>query len=126
MKLNQSSFFGGTPPGGAPTASQITGAVGPDVQTVAPASGATVQINDNAKDTTLVVNPAGDLATLTINLPSEANSRIGQVIMIRARRNIAAVTLGGATTILGTVGSFLMDDAFVFQKTAANTWENMT
>jgi hypothetical protein len=119
------SFFGGSVSGGGSvTQNDIVALMGPDVQTVTPTAGASVQVADNSRDTTLIVNPAGDLltGTLTINFPSNANSRTGQIVMIRFRRNVTSVALANAT-FMGAITAAVIDDAFTFQKTAASTWE---
>lgn len=97
----------------------------PTVQNSAPASGATVQMNDTAIDNTLNLSPAATLAALTVNFPTEANSRIGQIIRIGSTKTITLLTLAGATTIFNAIATLAPGDLFSFQKTAANTWQRM-
>jgi hypothetical protein len=100
----------------------VSSLAGPVVQNAAPTTGATVVINDNASDTLLVLDPAGTLATLTVTLPSEANSRIKQVVRIASTRIITAITINGATTIIGAPVGLALGDNLAFQKIKANTW----
>lgn len=97
-------------------------AIVPVVQNAAPTAGQTVVMTDDANDGTLVLTPAGVLATLTVTLPSEANSRIGQIRRLASRQAITALTLNGATTILNGATALLLNDCFSYQKVAANTW----
>lgn len=100
----------------------FTPVIAPNIQKVSPATGSTVQMTDTALDGTLYVNPAAALAALTIILPSEANSRLGQVRRIATSKAIMALTLTGATNILSTVGSLSAGDCVQFLKIDANTW----
>lgn len=99
----------------------FTPVIAPNIQKVAPASGATVQMNDTALDGTLYIAPAAALAALTINLPSEANSRLGQVRRIATNKAITALSITGAT-LLSTVSSLSAGDCVSFLKIDANTW----
>lgn len=92
------------------------------LQTVVPTNGQTVQIADNADDGLLLLNPASTLATLTVNLPSDAKSRLLQVERIATMRTITLLTVAGATTIYGAPASLAPGDNIAFQKVAANTW----
>lgn len=92
------------------------------VQTVTPTTGQTVSMTDNAVDNTLYLTPAGTLAALTVNLPSNANSRIGQVERIFTTQQITALTVANATTILGNPTTLNVNESVSFQKMAANTW----
>ena len=99
----------------------FTPATAPDVQKVAPASGATVQMTDTALNGTLLVAPAAALASLTVALPTEVNSRLGQIRRIATTKAISTLTVTGAT-ILNTVGSLSAGDCVQFLKIDTNTW----
>lgn len=91
-------------------------------QAAAPASGATVQMTDNNKDGILLLSPAATLAALTVVLPAEANTRIGQVRRIFTSQNITALTIQGATTIYNNVTTMAAGDAVAFVKVDVNMW----
>lgn len=87
-----------------------------------PTTGQTVVFANNSIDQTTYLAPAGPLATLTVTIPSEATSRIGQRITLCTSQNIVALTFNGATTIMNTITSLTASDCFTFQKIDANTW----
>lgn len=116
-------------PGAGITQSQLDSALTAariQTQTATPTTGQTVVITDDSSDRLVVINPAGSLATLTITLPSEANSRVGQKIEIAFTQPIIALTIGGAVTIRNTLTAALLGDSRVFRKVAANTWHRVT
>lgn len=87
-----------------------------------PVAGGTVAIANTGMMGLTVINPAGTLATLTVNLPADATSKIGQIERIAFLRAITLLTIGGATTILGAPASAALGDNIGFQKVAANQW----
>lgn len=100
----------------------FTPVIAPNIQKVAPVTGANVQMTDNALDGTLYINPAAALANLTITLPSDANSRLGQIRRIATNKAIASLTLTGAASIMNAVTSMSGGDCVQFQKIDSNTW----
>ena len=92
---------------------------GPVVST----TGQTVVLTDTAKNNTLYITPAGTLAALTVTLPTNGNSNIGQTVTIFSTQIITSLTISGAgATVQGNVTT-LAANAFVsFRKVAANTW----
>lgn len=81
------------------------------VQYVTPTTGQTVTVN--ADTGVLVINPAGTLATLTINMPAGVPARgDGHIITIATSQILTAVTMGagagntaiGAITTLALAG----------------------
>lgn len=91
---------------------------------VTPTEGQTI----NAPPSDKVINildltPATDLAALTINLPAEAQSKVGQRYFIRSSRQIDSVTFQCTG---GTVDNWLVmmssGDCVDFTKSKANTW----
>lgn len=87
-----------------------------------PSSGGTVAIINTAMNGLTVVNPAGTLATLTVTLPADAASQIGQIERIAFLKAITLLTISGASTILGAPIAAILGDNIGFQKVAANTW----
>ena len=87
-----------------------------------PASGATVQVTNTAMQGLTVINPAGALATLSVSLPADGQSTIMQIERIAFLKSVAALTINGATTILGAPLAAAIGDNIGFQKVAANTW----
>lgn len=99
---------------------------GPDVQALVPLTGETINMGDNAQDGIVQISPAGTLAALTINLPSNAQSILGQKRTIMSTQIITALTLdqiGGSAVFIGAaLTSLAANQAVTFTKTAANTW----
>lgn len=92
------------------------------VQNASPIAGATVNITEGGDDLLLNLTPASTLASLTVTLPSDGSTRIGQIIRVYTSQTITALTINGATTIRDNVTTLLGQDAVAFQKIAANTW----
>lgn len=90
--------------------------------TAVPISGGTVSITNTAMTGLTVINPAGVLAVLTVNLPSDASSNIGQVERISFLKGITLLTIAGAT-VTGAPVAASINDNIGFQKVAANTWQ---
>lgn len=107
-----------TPPigaGGAPASAMA-------IQNSTPTAGQTVVMTADTNDRTLYMTPAGTLATLTVTLPANATSRLGQIARIATTQAVTAITINGATTILGNVTSLNANDCITFQKVADNVW----
>lgn len=96
--------------------------VTPAVTNSTPTTGATVIFTDDSRDRILWLTPAGTLATLTVTLPTNANSRIGQVVRVGATQIITLLTINGATNILRNVTAMAVNDVFSFIKVANDTW----
>jgi hypothetical protein len=92
------------------------------IQSVSPTAGLTVQMQDDAADGSLNLSPAGLLLTLTVTLPSEANSRIGQVRRLSTTQAVTTLTVNGAASILNNVTTLALGGTVAFEKIAANTW----
>jgi len=92
------------------------------VQPVTPTTGQTVQMTDDSRNGTLVLSPAGTLATLTVVLPSDANSVVGQYRSVSSTKAITLLTVNGATTIFNAPTVMSAGDLVTFKKTAPNTW----
>lgn len=102
--------------------SSYGGVARPAVQAASPTTGQTVVMTDTPADGMLYLTPAGTLATLTVTLPTDANSAIGQVVRIATSQILTALTINGATTILGNVTTLALGGSASFQKVAASTW----
>lgn len=91
-------------------------------QSVSPTTGQTVTLVNDDKDRTLVLTPAGAIAALTITFPSDANSRLGQIVGITTSQPVVAVTLTAGVSVSGFITSLSPNDFAIYQKIAANTW----
>lgn len=104
-----------------PDGSMFTPLSPPDVQKVTPASGDTVQMTDSGYNGTLYIAATATLAALTIALPTETHSRIGQIRRIASKVAVNSVTITGAI-MLSTIGSLAAGDCPQFVKIDVNTW----
>lgn len=99
---------------------------GPAVQALVPTTGQTINMDDSAQDGILQISPAGTLAALTVNLPSNAQSQLGQTRKLMSTQIVTALTLGqigGGLVLVGVALTALAaNQAVTFTKTAANTW----
>ena len=95
-------------------------------QQATPTTGQTVQITNNALLGLTVINPAGTLGALTVALPLDASSSIGQIERIAFMKAITALTINaGAGMVYGVSSTALLGDNIAFQKIAANTWTRL-
>lgn len=92
------------------------------VTNVSPTSGQTVAFFSDTRNQVLWITPAATLATLTITLPSEASSKLGQLIRIGSSQNITSLTLTGATMIYNSAASLATGELAEYMKVASNTW----
>lgn len=91
------------------------------IQTVTPTTGQTVVMTNDNKNGTLILTPAGTLATLTITFPTDGNSRVGQIRRFASTSIITALTINGAV-ILNSIVAIAVNECFSYQKVSANTW----
>lgn len=94
-------------------------------QTIVPISGDTISMDDNSLNGGLYINPAGTLATLTVNLPSNVASALGQTRTITSAKTLTVITtnqIGGGVTLLNPVLSMTAGDSVTYRKVAANLW----
>lgn len=90
-----------------------------------PTTGQTVSFDDNSTQQCLSVVPAGSLAVLNVNLPSNANSSGAQLCVLIFRRAITLLTvdqIGGGATVLNAPVAASIGSMFVFMKSDDNTW----
>lgn len=94
------------------------------IQNAAPVTGGNVVFATSSENITLYLAPAGTLATLSISLPSDANSFIGQICRVFTSQTLTALTVSVPSgTITGTAVTALAQFAsLVFQKAASNAW----
>lgn len=102
-----------------PNTQQIIYDTKPIIQTASPTTGQTVTIPDSSRDVLLYITPAGTLLAMTLALPSDSVSVIGQVIRVFFSQAITTLTLANTTPALTTV---VLNGSFTLQKVAANTW----
>lgn len=95
------------------------------LESFAPTTGQTVQSLSTAMIGLVNIQPAGTLAALTVNLPTEATSFIGQIVRIAFFKAITALTIAGPTTVYNAPSSAAIGDNIGFQKTSANTWSRL-
>lgn len=98
------------------------GSVPATVQTVSPTTGQTVSMSDTSANSCLWITPAGTLNSLTVNLPSNANSILGQVVSLGSQQVITTLTVQNAGTIFNNLTSLAIGDLYAFKKVASNTW----
>jgi hypothetical protein len=117
MRPRQISFSVSGAANAAASAASLT-----DYQTASPTTGQTVVMNDNSIDGVLWLTPAGAIATLTITVPTNANSRLGQTRRIATSQDInTTLTINGGT-ILNAPATLIGNTGFSLVKVAANTW----
>lgn len=109
------SFSIPAPGGGQPAAANTT-------MNLSPATGASIAFNNTSIDQTMFLTPAGTLATLTVSLPSNATSRLGQSVFIATTQTITALTVNGATTIINNPTTLASGAAVELRKMADNLW----
>lgn len=89
---------------------------------IAPASGATVVVPDGAANVLMWIT-SGLLATLTVTLPTDGGSFIGQEVQIGTAGGVTILTLNGpGATILNGITALAAGALNTFEKVAANTW----
>lgn len=110
------------PPGGVTSSNAAASSAAlTDYQTATPTNGQNVVMNDNALDGLLHLTPAGTLATLTITVPSNANSRNGQERIISTTQDLTAITFSGGT-LLNPPAGMLGNSGITIVRVANNTW----
>lgn len=90
--------------------------------TASPTTGATVQFTSDSRDQLYYITPAGALLALTITLPSNATSVIGQQVRFCITQAVTALTINGASTILNTISALTGGELVCFVKVADNVW----
>ncbi|HBP5437197.1 TPA: hypothetical protein L6B65_29965 [Pseudomonas aeruginosa] len=135
MPVSDADIDNAVPTGGIPSRS-LTNAVLKAIRTIAqngenaasfvqrvaaPADGSTVEINQVRQNGIVILEPANNLAALTIRLPVAPNQRDGQIIRLVTTKDITALSFVDATLLNG-IDTMLANDAFAFQVIDENTW----
>lgn len=95
-------------------------------QTATPANGGTTVLTDAVNDAHLVCSPAATIASHTFTFPSDANSRVGQILRISTSQTITAATFSGSGLTIRTERTGLAAGAGItFEKVAANNWRQV-
>jgi hypothetical protein len=92
---------------------------------VTPTEGSTVTCPNIPNDMSVQMTPATMLNAITLVLPNEATSRVGQRVFVRSSLAIQQMTVTGATTVDNAVVMFNPGDCVVFFKSAANIWSRV-
>lgn len=114
--------------GGSATAAGITTlgfTLAPRVVSSSPTAGATVVMTADDRDEVQDFTPAGTLATLTVTLPANATSRLGQISRVNSTQTITALTVNGAATIRNNPSTLTANNSVAFQKVASDTWQRL-
>ncbi len=135
MPVSDADIDNAVPAGGIPSRS-LTNAVLKEIRTIAqngenaasfvqrvaaPADGSTVEVNQVRQNGIVILEPANNLAALTIRLPVAPNQRDGQIIRLVTTKDITALSFVDATLLNG-IDTMLANDAFAFQVIDDNTW----
>jgi len=120
MELKQGALGGGL----AMSVAQIQAITGATAVSFSPTSGSTVTVPASDRTISLIsLEPAAELDALTVKLPADAVSRLGQRIFVRSSRQISNVTFQSDG---GTVDNWLVmlsaGDCVDFTKVKAATW----
>lgn len=105
--------------GSVPNVQAVVNATKPSIVTASPTTGTTVTLPDQTQDMTAYITPAGTLVALTIALPSDAVTVVGQIIRVFITQAITTLTLASIAPALASVA---LNGSFTLQKVAANTW----
>jgi hypothetical protein len=87
-----------------------------------PGSGFSVQVNNSSENTHLIMSPSGPFAAGTIVFPALANLIDGQQLIVNTTQIVTALTLNGnGASIIGTVTTMGINDAFMYKFDLAST-----
>ncbi|MCS8058068.1 hypothetical protein N0406_03535 [Pseudomonas aeruginosa] len=135
MAVSDAQIDAAVPPAGTPDRG-LTNQVLKDVRTIAqngenaasfvqrvdsPADGSTVEVNQVRQNGIVIIEPAADLAELTLRLPVAPNQRSGQIIRLVTTKDITILNFVDGTMLNG-INTMLANDAFAFQVIDENTW----
>ena len=91
----------------------------PSVLSYTPTTGQTITIPDLPQDMFVYIAPAGLLLALTIVLPTDAMSFVGQTIRVFCTQPVTALTINPVTPVLS---SLALNGGFTLQKVTSNSW----
>lgn len=88
------------------------------------ATGFSIQINNTAENTHLILSPSGSFATGTIVLPLSSNLIEGQQVMVTTTQPVAALTVSpNGASIIGAPAGLITNQTFLLKYDAASfTW----
>ncbi len=98
---------------------QVISATTPLLVSASPTTGQTVTLPDTAQDMIVYLTPAGALLALTLALPSDAVTIIGQTIRVFSTSAVTTVTLSNTVPVLSAI---VLNGGYTLQKVAANSW----
>lgn len=115
-------LYDGSTAGGVKMArlDEVTGGT-VSIQYAAPTTGTTVTMTSGVQS--LILNPAGTIATLTVTLPSSPAN--GAAVDIRSTQQVTAITVqgAGAETITGATGQLNANGRMTFlYRSSDTTW----
>lgn len=87
-----------------------------------PITGEVVNFEDSGYSQHLQLEPAGTLATITLTLPSDTNSLIGQEVVVFTTAELTAITWAGAVTIVGAPTTLSANTYARMAKVGADKW----
>ena len=108
-----------------PAASLLNfGGASDNVNASTPTTGTTLTANPDRQNDVQYIAPAGTIAALTYVFPSDANSRIGQVIQLYSTQTVTALTITSTSlTLVGTaLSAMTAHTLYSWKKVAAATW----
>lgn len=100
-------------------------AMGPYAESVAPTTGQTISLTGSYRHRQLHLKHGALIATLTINLPANADSQSGDVVDIFAEKGVTALTIQApsGTVLPALAGLTAVDsDRWRITKLEANKW----
>lgn len=90
----------------------------PTVQTVVPTSGQTIQVALSSHDHTVFLEPAGTLASLTVNINGMV---IGDILRICSTQQIVVFNLTGVATVLGAITALDVNETMSLKMVKSGT-----
>lgn len=105
--------------GFVPNITQMINETKPSVLLFSPTNGATVTLPNQARDMIAYITPAGGLLALTLALPSDASTIVGQTISVFLSQPITVLT---TSNVLNAPVSLVLNSGFEIMKVATNTW----
>jgi hypothetical protein len=98
---------------------------GADLITASPTGGAVNFADgvDGARDQEMYLTPGGTLTALTVNLPSDAKSVIGETHTLVSTQAVTTLTVASSSaTILNAPSALVANKPVVFRKIASGIW----
>ncbi len=93
----------------------------PIITKVVPTNGQTVNVTIGSIDSSLLLSPAGALATLTVAFPSDANSSLGDLVYIGTTQLLTIISLTG-TTLIAAIVTLAANTMVTYKKVDVDTW----